>query len=96
MRNFNETFRKDVPYDNVKSHKKLGFHPLFRRYIFQKTTVEGQLTPPAILGLNCHQYFNFLSYLKYAEHVLNILLFIANARAKNIAHLKVSVESTTQ
>ena len=36
-RNFNEIFRRDVPYD-IKSHKKAGFHPLFRRCIFQKTT----------------------------------------------------------
>ena len=41
LRNFNEIFRKDVPYDNFKSHKKPGFHPLFRRYNFQKTT-EGE------------------------------------------------------
>ena len=31
-------FRKDVTYDNIKSHKKQGFHPLFRRCIFEKTT----------------------------------------------------------
>ena len=37
-RNFNETFRKNVTYDNIKSHKKSEFHPLFRRYIFEKTT----------------------------------------------------------
>ena len=24
--NFHETFRKDVTYDNIKSHKKPGFH----------------------------------------------------------------------
>ena len=38
LRNFNEPFRKDVPYDNVKSHKKPGFHPLCRRYVFRKAT----------------------------------------------------------
>ena len=36
--NFNETFRKDVTYDNIKSHKKPGIQPLSRRYIFGKTT----------------------------------------------------------
>ena len=60
LRNFNEIFRKDVNFDNIKSHKKTGFHPLFRRYIFRKTTVGVQLTPlptppppptPAVLGL---------------------------------------------
>ena len=29
LRNFNEIFRKDVTYDNIKSHKKPVFHPLF-------------------------------------------------------------------
>ena len=27
-----------MTYDNIKGHKKPGFHPLFKRYIFQKTT----------------------------------------------------------
>ena len=31
LRNFNEIFRKDVTYDNIKRHKKPGFRPLFRR-----------------------------------------------------------------
>ena len=35
---FHDIFRKDVTYDYIKSHKKPGFHPLFRKYIFQKTT----------------------------------------------------------
>ena len=30
-----QIFRKDVSYDNIKSHKKPEFHPPFRRYIFQ-------------------------------------------------------------
>ena len=33
-----EIFRKDVTYDNIKSHKKPGFQPLLRRYIYGKTT----------------------------------------------------------
>ena len=37
LRNFNELFRKDVTYNDIKSHKKPGFHPPFRRY----------LTPPS-------------------------------------------------
>ena len=44
-RNFNEIFRKDVNYDNIKSHKKTEFQYLFRRYIFQKTTQGIKLTP---------------------------------------------------
>ena len=27
-----------MTYDNIKSHKKAGFHLLFRTYIFRKTT----------------------------------------------------------
>ena len=40
MSNFNEIFRKDVTYDNIKILKKRGLHPLSRRYIFGKTTGE--------------------------------------------------------
>ena len=36
----------------TRCHKKLGFHHLFRRYIFGKTTGGGdQIDPPAFLGL---------------------------------------------
>ena len=52
LRNFNEIFRKDVTYDNIKSHKNPGFHPLFRRCIFRKTTRGGRIDLPAVLGLS--------------------------------------------
>ena len=45
LMNLNEIFRKDLTCDSIKSYKKLGFHPLFRRYIFRKTT-RVQVTPP--------------------------------------------------
>lgn len=35
---FNEIFTKEVIYDNLHSHEKSGFHPLFGRYIFGETT----------------------------------------------------------
>ena len=36
-----------MPNDNIKSHKKTGFHPLFRRNIFRKTTGWGvSIWPP--------------------------------------------------
>ena len=38
---FNEFFRKDVRFDQVKSHTKPGFYPLFRSHIFRKTTEVG-------------------------------------------------------
>ena len=40
-RKFNEIFRKDVTYDNIKSHKKQGF------------TLSPQ---PSLLGLNLISY----------------------------------------
>ena len=51
LSNFNEIFREDMTYDNIKSNKKPVFHHLIRRYIFQKTTGELKFTPPAVLGL---------------------------------------------
>ena len=48
LRNFNEIFKKYVTYNNIKSHKKQGFHPLSRRYIFQKTIGGGQIDPPPL------------------------------------------------
>ena len=31
-------FKKDVAYDNIKSHKKSGFHPLYKNHIIGKST----------------------------------------------------------
>ena len=31
---FNDIFRKDVAYDNIKSHKKSRFYPLSRKHTF--------------------------------------------------------------
>ena len=55
LRNCNKIFRKDVTYDNAKSHKKPRFHPLFRRYT--KNHRGGQIYPhsistPTVLGLS--------------------------------------------
>ena len=42
LRNFNDIFRIDVTYDNIKSRKKPGLHRLSRRYIFgNPLTFEG-------------------------------------------------------
>ena len=51
-------FRKNVNYDNIKSHKAPGSRRLLRRYLFQKTTGEGgggegvKLTPPSRFRVN--------------------------------------------
>ena len=53
MINFTEIFRKDVTYDNIKSHKKPGLHALSRKCISGKTTGEGggfKLTPQPFKG----------------------------------------------
>ena len=49
LKGFNETFMKKVTYDNIKSHKKPGFHPLSRRYIFGKITGGSQIASPQSL-----------------------------------------------
>ena len=48
LRNFNEFFRTNVIYDNIKSHKKkTGLHPLSRKYSYGKTTErQVELSPP--------------------------------------------------
>ena len=48
MRNFNKVFRKDMTYDNIKSHKKARLHTLSRRHIFRKKHrwVKLYTTPP--------------------------------------------------
>ena len=51
---------KDVTYDNIKSHKKSGLYPLYRRYIIGKTT-GGQI--------------NFFSLLRFNE-LLNLILVL--------------------
>ena len=48
LSNLYEIFRKDVSYDNIKSHIKPGFHPLCKRYIFRKTKRRVKLTPPPL------------------------------------------------
>ena len=39
LRNFNDIFKKDVTYDNIKILTKTGLHPLSKRYIFGKTSL---------------------------------------------------------
>ena len=42
FRNFNEIFRKYMPYDNIKSRrKKQGLYAIFKKYSFGKTTRVG-------------------------------------------------------
>ena len=45
-----------MAYNNTKIHKKRGFHSLFGRYIFRKTTGGSQIEPPAVLGLMIHVF----------------------------------------
>ena len=45
MINFNEIFRKNATYDNIKIHQKSGLLPLSRENNFRKTTGGFKLTP---------------------------------------------------
>ena len=38
-----------MTYNNVKSHKKAGFHSLSRKHIFGKTIGRGQIDTPSLL-----------------------------------------------
>ena len=46
-------FRKDMAYDNIKSHKKPGFLPLFRRYICEGEKIKLKHPRQVALGLIC-------------------------------------------
>ena len=50
LRKFNEIFRKDVFWDNIKSHKKPGFHPYLEDTSFEEPQVGSNYTQ-GILGL---------------------------------------------
>ena len=39
LSSFNETFKKAVPYDNIKSHKKTGLYPHSEKYSFGKPSL---------------------------------------------------------
>ena len=49
MMNFNEFFRKNVTYDDIKSHPKSGLQPLSRKHNFGKTTDGIKLTTTGLL-----------------------------------------------
>ena len=53
LRNFNEIFKKDVDYDNIKSHKKSIFTVSLENTFFKKSQRGGQidLPRPAFLWL---------------------------------------------
>ena len=36
LSNFNETFKKGVPYDNIKGHKKTGLYNTLKNIVLQK------------------------------------------------------------
>ena len=52
-----------MAYDNIKSHEKVGFHPLSRRHISGNTTVEGDggrgIDPPSFLRVKFQNARNF-------------------------------------
>ena len=88
MRNFDEIFRKDVPYDNIKSHKKSGLHTLSRTYIFGEIPECGvKLSSPAFLGLKSSPINN--KSASYLTQRFDIFFFInKNANANKILFFK--------
>ena len=82
MRHFNENFRKDVTYDNIKSHTKPGLHPLSRRCIFAKTTGDGggggkgaHNDPSSLLSVKKENQ-NIL-YIAYILLYVDVLIFFS-------------------
>ena len=71
FRHFNEIFRKDVTYDNIKIHKKPESHPLFRRLFFEKTT--GMGGPPSHFRVNQYD-FKCIWIIKFLTHCDDMLL----------------------
>ena len=73
-----------MPYDNIKSHKKPGFHPLFRRYIFRKTT-EG-VGCKAALGLTVSELYLITAIYvqEYISENLFSVLFTVTSTQKNL------------
>ena len=49
LKDFDEIYSKDVPYNDIISPKEPGPYPLSRKYSFGKTTGwgEGQIDPPS-------------------------------------------------
>ena len=45
-----------MAYENIKSHKKAGFHSLYKKHIFGKTTEGVQIDPLPVLGLNAKNW----------------------------------------
>ena len=66
-----------MPYDNIKSHKKAGVYPLFRKYSFRITTGQGQIDSPhptSLLRVNASLIILF--YKSFYKHVLNSFIHI--------------------
>ena len=73
LRNFNETFRKDVTYDNIKSCKKTGLPILFVRYFFEKPHAGIKFTTPAVIDIKIgFSTLNFLTQI-YLFKEMNIV-----------------------
>ena len=64
MRNFNEIFRKDVTYDNIKSHKKPGFHLSVEDTFFEKPQRGGQIDLPSRFVVNAHDNIVISKFFK--------------------------------
>ena len=80
MRHFNENFRKDVTYDNIKSHTKPGLHPLSLEDAFLQKPQRGwggggvaQNDPSSLLSVK-KENKNIL-YIAYILLYIDVIFF---------------------
>ena len=97
LRNFNETVRKDVTYDNIKSHKKTGCYRISEEHIFGKTKREGgKLTSPSLFRVNINlKCVNspFLTICRNLKLLDNSNINTSDKRSKTIHKYHVTLTS---
>ena len=55
LRDFNEVFRKNVIYDNIKCHKKGALDSFSEKRFLRKTTGRSQIDPPSLFRVKAAQ-----------------------------------------
>ena len=75
-------FRRDVTFDNIKSHQKIGLRPLFQEKTFLEKPQWGvsQIDPLAFLALtddfweqSKNTYYTFPSITRYTARLSKLL-----------------------
>ena len=76
MINFIDISRKNVTYDHIKSHKKSGLHPLFRKHNFGKTTGTPARPRPSLRSTSKLPRSNDVKVRKIKPKVVFIYIYI--------------------